>query len=83
MKNILMEMKDKILLRKRSVIETINDELKNICSIEHSRHRSFENFITNMISGSIAHCFFPKNPAIKFEEIQSDQLALFLESNSG
>ncbi len=77
MKNVLMEMKDKILLRKRSVIETINDELKNICSIEHSRHRSFGNFITNMISGLIAYCFFPKKPAIKYEEVKSDQLALF------
>lgn len=77
MKNVLMEMKDKILLRKRSVIETINDELKNICSIEHSRHRSFENFITNLISGLIAYCFFPKKPAIKYETIRTDQLALF------
>jgi len=77
MKNVLMEMKDKILLRKRSVIETINDELKNICSIEHSRHRSFENFITNLIAGLIAYCFFPKKPAIKYESIQTDQLALF------
>jgi hypothetical protein len=40
MKNPLMTMRDKILLRKRSVIETINDELKNICEVEHSRHRS-------------------------------------------
>lgn len=77
MKNVLMEMKDKILLRKRSVIETINDELKNICSIEHSRHRSFENFITNLISGLIAYCFFPKKPSIKYESVQTDQLALF------
>ena len=77
MKNVLMEMKDKILLRKRSVIETINDELKNICSIEHSRHRSFENFITNLVSGLIAYCFFSKKPAIKYETIQSDQLVLF------
>ena len=77
MKNVLMEMKDKILLRKRSVIETINDELKNICSIEHSRHRSFENFITNLVSGLIAYCFFSKKPAIKYETIQTDQLVLF------
>jgi hypothetical protein len=77
MKNVLMEMKDKILLRKRSVIETINDELKNICSIEHSRHRSFENFITNLISGLIAYCFFPKKPAIKYDVVDTDQLALF------
>jgi hypothetical protein len=77
MKNVLMEMKDKILLRKRSVIETINDELKNICSIEHSRHRSFENFITNLVSGLIAYCFFSKKPAIKYETFQTNQLALF------
>jgi hypothetical protein len=77
MRNVIMEMKDKLLLRKRSVIETINDELKNICSIEHSRHRSFENFITNMISGLIAYSFFPKKPAIKYDEVITDQLALF------
>lgn len=45
MKNCLMEMSDKILLRKRSIIETINDVLKNTCQVEHSRHRSFDNFI--------------------------------------
>ncbi|MEB2778745.1 IS982 family transposase, partial [Algoriphagus sp. D3-2-R+10] len=57
MKNVLMELKDKILLRKRSVIETVNDELKNICQVEHSRHRSFENFITNLVAGLIAYSF--------------------------
>ena len=77
MKNVLMEMKDKILLRKRSVIETINDELKNICSIEHSRHRSFGNFMTNLISALIAYSFFPKKPAIKYETVKSNQLTLF------
>jgi hypothetical protein len=77
MKNCLMELKDKILLRKRSVIETINDELKNICQVEHSRHRSFENFITNLVSGLIAYSFFPKKPAIKFETANSNQIVLF------
>jgi hypothetical protein len=77
MKNVLMEMKDKILLRKRSVIETINDELKNICSIEHSRHRSFGNFITNLLSAMIAYSFFPKKPAIKYEVVDPRQLMLF------
>lgn len=57
MKNSLMEMSDKIHLRKRSVIETVNDELKNICQIEHSRHRSPGNFLTNLISGIIAYRF--------------------------
>ena len=60
MKNCLMTMSDKIVLRKRSVIEIVNDELKNICQIEHSRHRSFVNFLTNLISGLIAYSFLPK-----------------------
>lgn len=77
MKNVLMEMKDKILLRKRTVIETINDVLKNQCSIEHSRHRSFNNFVTNMIAGLIAYSFQPKKPAIKYDTIETNQLALF------
>ncbi|SHG78549.1 Transposase DDE domain-containing protein [Salegentibacter echinorum] len=79
MKNVLMTMRDKILLRKRSVIETINDQLKNICHAEHSRHRSFGNFITNLVASLIAYSFQEKKPAIKFEEdIKSKgQLALF------
>jgi hypothetical protein len=77
MKNCLLELKDKILLRKRSIIETINDELKNICQIEHSRHRSFENFISNLISGLIAYSFFPKKPAIKFDVEPTNQIMLF------
>ena len=77
MKNCLLELKDKILLRKRSIIETINDELKNICQVEHSRHRSFENFISNLISGLIAYSFFPKKPAIRFDVENTNQIALF------
>lgn len=77
MKNTLMELKDKIMLRKRSVIETVNDELKNICQIEHSRHRSFTNFVTNLIAGLIAYSFFPKKPAIKYEPVNNTQLAVF------
>ena len=77
MKNVLMELKDKILLRKRSVIETVNDELKNICQIEHSRHRSFNGFITNTIAALIAYSFFAKKPAIKFQEVKSSQVAMF------
>jgi hypothetical protein len=77
MKKTLMELKDRILLRKRSVIETVNDELKNICQIEHSRHRSFTNFITNLLAGIAAYCFFPKKPAIHFDLENSNQLVLF------
>jgi hypothetical protein len=77
MKNTLMNINDKILLRKRALIETINDELKNICQVEHSRHRSLVNFFTNLISGLIAYTFLPKKPAIKCEFVKTNQLALF------
>ncbi|MDR1120649.1 MAG: IS982 family transposase, partial [Dysgonamonadaceae bacterium] len=78
MKNRLMGLRDKILLRKRSVIETINDELKNICDVEHSRHRSLHNFIMNLIAALGAYSFFDKKPAIKLErELPSGQLSLF------
>jgi hypothetical protein len=68
MKNALMLMHDKIALRKRVLIETVNDELKNICQIEHTRHRSFHNFITNLLSGLIAYSFFPKKPSINLNK---------------
>lgn len=77
MKNVLMTMKDKILLRKRSVIETVNDQLKNISQAEHSRHRSFGNFITNLIASLIAYSFQDKKPAIKFDTDNSNQIVLF------
>ena len=64
MKNKLMDMTDKILLRKRAVIESVNDFLKNICQIEHSRHRSAANFIVNVISGLVAYSFLPSKPSL-------------------
>jgi hypothetical protein len=77
MKNSLMSMADKIMLRKRSVIETVNDELKNICQLEHSRHRSFTNFISNLVAGLIAYAFLPKKPSIAYQTGNSNQLAIF------
>lgn len=77
MKNSLMSIADKILLRKRALIETVNDELKNIAQIEHSRHRSFNNFIANALSAIAAYYFFEKKPAIDIEFIKDRQLTLF------
>ena len=77
MKNSLMHISDKILIRKRAVIESVNDELKNICQIEHTRHRSLENFLTNLISGLIAYCFLPKKPAINCYEPMGNSIVLF------
>ena len=68
MKNSLMLLQDKIALRKRALIETINDELKNICQVEHTRHRSFDDFVTNLLSGLIAYSFFDKKPSINLQE---------------
>ena len=65
MKNALMPLMDKILLRKRAIIETIIDQLKNISQIEHSRHRSPANFLVNLICGLIAYCRQPKKPSLR------------------
>ena len=56
-----MSVSDKLLLRKRAIIETVNDELKNIAQVEHSRHRSFDNFIVNILGAIAAYCMFPKS----------------------
>ena len=74
MKNSLMNHYDKILLRKRSVIETVNDELKNICQIEHTRHRSVDNFATNLFAGLIAYNLLPKKPSMNIEIIDKSKL---------
>lgn len=64
MKNKLMVMTDKLLLRKRSIIETINDQLKNISQIEHSRHRSLDGFMLNLLAGLVAYTHQTKKPSI-------------------
>ena len=76
MKNALMLLADKLMLRKRALIETVNDQLKNICQIEHTRHRSFDNFVTNLLSGLAAYSFLPKKPSIniKSEFIDEERL---------
>jgi len=64
MKNRLMPVMDKLLLRKRAISETIIDQLKNISQIEHSRHRSPVNFLVNLLCGLIAYCHQPKKPSL-------------------
>ncbi len=58
---------DKILLRKRAVIETVIDQLKNISQIEHTRHRSFWNFLVNMVAGLAAYTWREKKPCLNFD----------------
>jgi hypothetical protein len=64
MQNRLMRLWDKLLLRKRALIETINDQLKNISQIEHTRHRSVTGFMVNLIAGLVAYSFQPKKPSL-------------------
>lgn len=68
MKNRLMPLMDKLLLRKRSIIETVNDQLKNISQIAHTRHRSVDNFLVNVIAGLIAYTHQPKKPALNLHD---------------
>jgi hypothetical protein len=64
MKNKLMPLIDKLLLRKRSLIETVNDQLKNISQIEHTRHRSIWNFMVNILGALAAYSLQPKKPSL-------------------
>lgn len=58
---------DRVLLRKRALIESVNDELKNVCQIEHTRHRSPYNFLVHLLAGLIAYCHQPKKPSLHLE----------------
>jgi hypothetical protein len=64
MKPKLLSVENKILLRKRSLIETVNDQLKNISQIEHTRHRGIGNFLVNMLAGIAAYSHQPKKPSL-------------------
>jgi hypothetical protein len=68
MNNKLVELWEKLMLRKRSLIETVNDQLKNISQIVHSRHRSVKNFMVNLVAGLIAYTFQDKKPSLKLAE---------------
>ena len=68
MKPQAIDVFDKLLLRKRSIIETINDQLKNICDLEHSRHRSLTNYLSNIVAGLVAYSYQDKKPALQLRE---------------
>jgi len=75
MKNRLMSLSDKLLLRKRAIIESITDQLKNISQIEHTRHRSPLNFCVNLICGLIAYSHQPKKPSLRLDLRQLETLS--------
>lgn len=77
MKNALMHLYDKVLLRKRVLIETVNDLLKNVCQIEHTRHRSVNNFALNIVAAIIAYNLLPKKPELNLEIVHKPALPSF------
>lgn len=74
MKNRLMPVMDRVLTRKRSLIETINDQLKNISQIAHTRHRSPCNFLVNFLAALIAYTWQPNKPSINLSDAELAQL---------
>ncbi len=76
MKNKLLPLMDKVMLRGRGIIETINDQLKNIQQIEHTRHRSPVNFGTNLFAGLIAYQLQPKKPGLHFTKPEQALLTI-------
>ena len=76
MKPRLMELWDKLMLRKRFVIETVFDQLKNISQIEHSRHRSVTSFMVHLLAGLIAYTFQAKKPSLNLSVGEKNSLTL-------
>ena len=76
MKSRAFSNEERLLLRKRSVIETVNDELKNICHMEHTRHRFINGFLLNLMGAVAAYAFFPKKPSIKNDIMETDSKLL-------
>ncbi|MGZ3601236.1 MAG: IS982 family transposase [Ktedonobacterales bacterium] len=74
MRERLLAYSDKLLLRKRAIIESINDQLKNIAQIEHTRHRSPYNFLVHLLAGLAAYCHQPKKPSLHLD-VQFDVLS--------
>ena len=74
MKNRLISTFDKIMLRKRAIIESVVDQLKNISQIEHSRHRSVANCFVNLLAGLVAYTFREKKPSLNIRVKEQLQL---------
>ncbi len=79
MKKKFISLWDRAMLKKRFIIETVNDQLKNISYIEHSRHPSMHGFILNLLGGLIAYCLKKNKPSLdltaqEFEQLESHNL---------
>lgn len=64
MANRLLLLHEKVILRRRALIETVFDQLKHLLHIEHTRHRSSTNFAVNLVAGLVAYCHQPNKPSL-------------------
>lgn len=70
-----LSVEEKLMLRKRSLIETVNDQLKNISQVEHTRHRAGTGFLWNLAAALFAYCHQPKKPALNLGKQPSKAIA--------
>ena len=77
MKKKFISLWDRALLNKRFIIETVNDQLKNISYIEHSRHRSIHGFMLNLTGGLIAYCLKDDKPSLDLTAQESELLDMY------
>lgn len=74
MKAKALSMWDKAMLSRRFIIETINDQLKNISQIEHSRHRSVSGFMLNLLGGLVAYCLKDNKPTLNITDVERNSM---------
>jgi hypothetical protein len=74
MRNHLMPLFDKLLLRKRAIIETVIDQLKNVCQVEHTRHRSPANYFADVVAGLVAYTYGDKLPSLNLRPAELRRL---------
>jgi hypothetical protein len=69
---------DRAMLSKRYIIETINEQLKNISDIEHSRHRSMNGFMLNLLAGLVAYCLKKNKQTLNLTDVERNSMVLAL-----
>jgi hypothetical protein len=67
---------DRAMLSRRYIIETINDQLKNIFYIEHSRHRSMNGFMLNLLAGLVAYCLKENKPSLNLTDVELNSMII-------
>ena len=67
---------DRAMLSRRFIIETINDQLKNISFIEHSRHRSMNGFMLNLLAGLVAYCLKDNKPHLNLTDVERNAIVI-------